>query len=142
MTEQFVTRNTTDIQEESLVRFMAALGYEPTYKHTGGKSERLTGFFQPKYFRIGKARLSVNTAIRLHNTLAEDTFVKVKTKPMVEFKKFVSKEANAQELVALFAGTCKIVEFVNAAYSNRNGFKVHKHDVKFMTNFDRRQYGF
>jgi hypothetical protein len=139
--QEFKRVDTTDIQESSLVNFMAALGYEPTYKHSG-KRELLAGFFQPKFARVGKARLSVNTAIRLHNNLAEDTFAKVKSEPMIEFKKFVANEANADEIVALFAGTCKIVEFVNATYSNRNGFRVHKHDVKFMTNYDRRQYGF
>jgi hypothetical protein len=139
--QEFKRVDTTDIQEASLVNFMAALGYEPTYRHAG-KREILTGFFQPKYARIGKARLNLNTAIRLHNNLAEDTFAKVKSQPYEEFGTFVAKEANVDELVALFAGTCKIVETVKANGSNRNGFVVHDYNIKFMSQYERRQYGF
>lgn len=141
MTEQFVPRDTTMIQEDSLVDFMAAVGYEPVYKIVWN-AEQLCGFYQPKFARIGKARISVNTAIKMHNDLAEETFAKVKLEPYVEFRKFVSKQANVDELVAIFAGTCKIVEFISATYSKKKGFVVHNHNVKFMSKRDQRFYGF
>lgn len=141
MTEQFAPRDTTAIQEQSLVDFMAAVGYEPTYVKIG-KGERLSGFYQPNFARIGKARISVNTAIRMHNDLAEETFAKVKLEPFEEFRIFASKEKNVDELVALFAGTCKIVHRIAANYSNKDGFVVHNHNVKFMTKRDQKFYGF
>lgn len=141
MTEKFVPRDTTEIQEQSLVDFMAAVGYEPTYLKIG-KGERLSGFYQPNFARIGKARISVNTAIKMHNDLAEETFAKVKLEPYVDFRDFVKFQANVDELVAIFAGTCKIVQFISATYSKKKGFVVHNHMVKFSSKRDQRFYGF
>lgn len=137
---KFVPVDTTEIQEDSVVNFMAALGYEPVYSDLN-----LVGFFQPKYFRIGKARISVNTAIRLHNNLSEEAFWKVKrTRTDIGFHEFLSKgDKQTDEIIAMFAGTCKIVKFVSATFNRKTKkFVVHNHNVKFMTNFDRRQHGF
>ena len=146
MTEVFKPVDTTAIQEQSLVDFMAAIGYEPTYKMvTLGSvtAEQLNGFYQPKFKKTGKARLSVNTAIRMHNELAEDTFAKlVSFTPYEEFIDFVAKQDNVDELIAVFAGTCKIVNFISATYSKKKGFVVHNHNVKFMSKRDQRFYGF
>lgn len=134
--------DTTSIQEASLVEFMAALGYEPTYKIIG-KGERLSGFFQPKFFRTGRARVGVNTAIRLHNEYAEESFAElISFTPNQEFRDFIADYYNIDKIVAVFAGTCKIVNFISATYSKKKGFIVHNHNVKFMTQYDRRQYGF
>lgn len=135
--------DTTRIQEESLVNFMAAIGYEPVYTTLNQTSwPQLVGFYQPKFARIGKARLSVNTAIRMHNELAEENYAKLKFTPYEEFKDFVARQDNVDELISIFAGTCKIVNFISATFSRKKGFVVHNHNVKFMTNRDRRQYGF
>lgn len=133
--------DTTTIQEDSLTNFMAALGYEAVYG-AGTMYDKLTGFYQPKFRRTGKARLSVNTAIRMHNELAEENFAKLKFTPYEEFKDFVAKQDNVDELITLFAGTCKIVNFISATFSRKKGFVVHNHNVKFMSHRDRRQYGF
>lgn len=134
--------DTSQIQEESLVNFMSAIGYEPTYKLINA-GERLSGFFQPKFFCVGKARVSVTSAIRMHNELAEDTFAKlVSFTPYEEFRDFVARQDNVDEIVAVFAGTCKIVETIKANYSRKKGFIVHDHNIKFMTKRDRRYYGF
>lgn len=133
--------DTTVVQEDSLTNFMAALGYEPVYG-SGNMYDMLTGFFQPKFARIGRARISVNTAIRMHNELAEENFAKLKFTPYEEFKDFVSRQDNVDELISIFAGTCKIVNFISATFSRKKGFVVHNHNVKFMTHRDRRQYGF
>lgn len=146
MTEVFKPVDTTAIQEESLVTFMAAIGYEPTYKIiTSGliHSERLSGFFQPKFFCIGKARISVNTAIRLHNEYAEESFAElISFTPNQELIAFVADYHNIDKITAVFAGTCKIVNFISATYSKKNGFVVHNHNVRFMTKRDQRHYGF
>lgn len=149
MTEVFKPVDTSAIQEESLVTFMAALGYEPTYKLVSGAGmsfstgERLSGFFQPKFFRVGKARVSVNTAIRLHNEYAEESFAElISFTPNQEFRDFIADYHNMDKITSLFAGTCKIVNFISATYSKKNGFIVHNHNVKFMTKRDQRHYGF
>ena len=139
----FAPVNTTHIQEESLVNFMAAIGYEPTYKLNDGGGERLSGFFQPKFFCVGKARVSVNTAIRLHNEYAEESFAElISFTPNQELIDFVADYHNIDKITAVFAGTCKIVNFISATYSKKNGFVVHNHNVKFMTKRDQRHYGF
>lgn len=139
--QQFEVRDTAQLQEDSLVNFMAAIGYEPTYTLVN-MGERLSGFFQPNFYKIGKARVSVNTAIRMHNELAEETFAKLKFEPYVEFQKFVEQQDNIDEVIAVFAGTCKIVQTVKAVYSRKQGLIIHNHNVKFMTKRDKRHYGF
>lgn len=146
MTEVFKPVDTSAIQEESLVTFMAAIGYEPTYKLIAGShgyGERLSGFFQPKFFRVGKARVSVNSAIKMHNDHAEETFAElISFTPNQEFRDFIADYHNIDKITTLFAGTCKIVNFISATYSKKKGFLVHNHNVKFMTKRDRRHYGF
>lgn len=144
--QQFEVRDTTQLQEDSLINFMAAIGYEPTYAaieiSKGYYGERLNGFFQPKFFKTGKARVSVNTAIRMHNELAEETFAKLKFEPYVEFSKFVAEQDNVDEIIAVFAGTCKIVHTVKATYSKKKGLMINNHNVKFVTKRDKAHYGF
>lgn len=135
--------DTSEIQEASLVNFMAAIGYEPVYKLTQQCTDMLVGFFQPKFFRIGRARLSVNTAIKLHNEYAEESFAElISFTPNQEFRDFVADYDNIDKITSLFAGTCKIVNFISATYSKKKGFVVHNHNVKFMTKRDQRRYGF
>lgn len=139
----FMPVDTTMIQEESVTNFMAGLGYDPVYKNDGNITCSLVGFRAPKFKRIGRERISVNTAIRLHNEYAEETFAEVISfTPNQEFINYVSQSDNVDKIIALFAGTCKIVNFVSATYSKKKGFVVHNHNVKFMTKRDQRQYGF
>lgn len=131
------------LQEESLVRFMAAVGYEPVYD----EKDNLRYFFQPKFSKIGEARVSVNRAITMHNTLAELNFYALleHSPPgwyIPTFKEFIQPWVNVDALTIIFAGTCKIVEQVKGCGSNKEGFKVHDHNVKFMTKRDKRQYGY
>lgn len=128
------------IQEESLVRFMAAVGYEPVYD----EQDRLRSFFQPKFSRIGEARISINRAIIMHNSWAEETFAQLihyGAYSKTGFKDFIQPWTNVDSLAILFAGTCKIVEQIKGCGSNKEGFKVHDHNIKFMTKRDKRQYG-
>lgn len=130
------------LQEESLVRFMAAVGYEPVYDNVG----RLRSFYQPKFSRIGKARISINHAIKAHNGWAEQNFnwlIRHYGKPTTTptFKEFIQKPLHIDALTIIFAGTCKIVQQIKGCGSNKVGFKVHDHNVKFMTKQDKRQYG-
>ncbi|MNC02961.1 hypothetical protein D3C75_503510 [compost metagenome] len=134
--------DTTIIQEDSLTNFMAAIGYEPVYGG-GNMYGKLTGFYQPKFARVGQARVSVNRAIRLHNEYAEESFAElISFTPNQEFRDYVADYDNIDKITALFAGTCKIVNFISATYSKKKGFVVHNHNVKFMTKRDQRQYGF
>lgn len=131
------------LQEESLVRFMAAVGYEPVYD----EKDNLRSFFQPKFSKIGEARVSVNRAITMHNTLAEVNFYELLDRGQrgwnrQTFKEFIQPWANVDALTIIFAGTCKIVEQIKGCGSNKEGFKVHDHNVKFMTKRDKRQYGY
>lgn len=136
--EQFVLLDTTHIQQDSLIEFMAAIGYEPVYNDR----EMLCSFYQPKYHKTGEMRVSVNRAIRMHNEMAEEVFIKLQFQPKQEFRDFVKDYHNIDEIVTLFAGTCKIVEFISANYSKKRGFEVHNHNVKFMTKRDQKHYGF
>ncbi len=138
MTEQFVPRDTTEIQQESLINFMAASGYEPVYNDR----EMLVAFSQPRFAKTGKIRIGVNSAIRLHNESAEEVFVKLQFQPKQEFRDFCKKYENIDEIITLFAGTCKIVEFISANFSRKRGFHVHNHNVKFMTKRDQYNFGF
>lgn len=137
----FIPVDSKAIQEESLVRFMAAVGYEPVYD----EQDRLRSFCQPKFSKIGEARVSINRAIAMHNSWAEDLFseiihyaVKVGS---TTFREFIQSWRNVDSMSIMFAGTCKIVEQIKGCGSNKEGFKVHDHNIKFMTKRDKRHYG-
>lgn len=132
----FVPNDTKLLQEESLVNYMAAIGYEPLYNNKFG----LCGFRQPDFDVIGKGRVGVNRAIRMHNHDAEDVFAVLQFTPYVEFNQYVKDNDNCSDLITLFAGTCKIVEKVKGVYSNKKGLIINNHQVKFMTARDRRFY--
>lgn len=136
MTEKFQPLNSEKIQLESLINFMAALGYDQVEEPKRG----LVAFSQPAFACVGKARVSVNSAIRMHNEMAEENFAKLKFEPYVEFKEFVANEANVDEIVSIFAGSCKIVETVKATFSRKNGLMFQSQNVKFMTRKDFHQY--
>lgn len=141
--EKFHPVDSKALQEESLVRFMAAVGYEPVYD----EKDNLRSFFQPKFSKIGEARVSVNRAITMHNTWAELNFYELlahssRASDIPSFKEFIQPWRNLDNLAILFAGTCKIVEQIKGCGSNKEGFKVHDHNVKFMTKRDKRQYGY
>ena len=132
----FVALDSTKIQLQSLTNFMAALGYEEVHDiHRG-----LIAFAQPAFAVVGKARVSVNSAIRMHNELAEETHAMLHFAPYMEFKEFIAQESNVDSIVALFAGSCKIVETVKATFSRKKGVMIQGHSVKFMTRKDQAQY--
>lgn len=132
-----LTHNTAELQEESLVNFGAALGYEPVYDLRG-----LRCFRQPNFSVVGREHVSVNTMIRLHNESAEEVFAMLKMTPYVEFGEFIKKQSNVEDLITIFAGTTKIVQRVKLVFSKKKGLIVQDHNVKFMTKRDQRYYGF
>jgi hypothetical protein len=132
----FSVLDSTKIQMLSLTNFMAALGYEEVHDlHRG-----LIAFAQPAFASVGKARVSVNSAIRMHNELAEETHAMLHFSPYMEFKEFIAQESNVDSVIALFAGSCKIVQTVKATFSRKKGIMIQGHSVKFMTRKDERQY--
>lgn len=133
----FVAKDMAELQEESLVNFGAAIGYEPVYDLRG-----LRGFRQPNFSPIGRERVSVNTMIRLHNESAEETFAMLKMTPYIEFGDYLKDQKNIDDLITIFAGTTKIVERVKAVFSKKQGLVIQDNNVKFMTKRDQRYYGF
>lgn len=136
MTDKFVPSKTTIIQEESLTNFMAALGYEPVYNGI-----ILVRFSQPRFAKHGQAIVSVNRAIRMHNNSGEESFAELIafTKPQ-EFREYLRDFNNYQTITNVAAGATKIVEQVKGSFSKKKGFIVHDHNIKFMTNRDKRKY--
>lgn len=128
--------NTFELQEISLVNFMAALGYDPIYD-----SEHLRGFYCAKYKAVGRQRISVLNAIRMHNEEAEDQFAMLKFTPYEPFNEFIAKDKNIDQLNLIFAGTIKIFERVKLSYSRKNGLILQSDNVKFMTKRDEAHYG-
>lgn len=127
---------TQELQEISLVEFMAALGYEPVYDYIIG----LKGFYQPAFAFKGEQRVSVLRAIRMHNEEAEEQFAMLKLTPYEDFGTFVRKHANRQQINFIFAGTCKIVKKVKLSFSKREGIILQSDDIEFATDVDRRRY--
>lgn len=127
--------NTLELQEISLVNFMGAKGYDPIYD-----SEHLRGFRCDKFKAIGLQRISVLTAIRLHNEEAEENFAMLKFTPYEEFKDFISNDQNVMQLNSIFAGTIKIFERVKLSYSRKDGLILQSDNVKFMTKRDAAHY--
>jgi hypothetical protein len=128
--------HTQELQEISLVEFMAALGYEPVYDYIIG----LKGFYQPVFAFKGEQRVSVLRAIQMHNEEAEEQFAMLKLTPYEDFGVFVRKHANRQQINMIFAGTCKIVKKVKLSFSKRDGIILQSDNIEFATDVDRRRY--
>lgn len=128
-------KNTFELQEISLVNFLAALGYDPVYNKDG-----ICAFYSPKYKRVGRARLSVLKAIRMHNEEAEEQFAMLKVTPYQEFQEYIKKDYNIDQLNMIFAGTVKIFERVKLTYSRKRGLELQSDNVKFMTKRDEAHY--
>lgn len=137
MSEQFVPKDTRQIQEESLTNFMAAIGYEPVYHPERG----LVRFTQPRFYKTGEVNISVNRAIKMHNERGEEAFAELVafTAP-VELRDYVRRYKNYQTIALAFGGATKIVEQVKACFSKKKGLVVHDHNIKFMTKRDERLY--
>jgi hypothetical protein len=138
MTHKFVPSKTTNIQEESLTNFMAALGYEPVYSI---HNCNLLRFSQPRFAKHGQAIVSVNRAIRMHNSAGEESFAELIafTKPQ-ELREYLRDFKNYQTITNVAAGSTKIVEQIKGSFSKKKGFIVHDHKIKFMTNRDKRKW--
>lgn len=145
MTEKFVPLSTSYIQEESVTNFMAALGYEPVYGYLSNSSGNnvygILRFTQPRFYKTGQVNVSVNRAIKLHNQAGEESFAElIGFTRAIELRDYLKDFKNYQTILNVAAGSTKIVEQVKASWSRKKGFQVHDHNVKFMTNRDKRQY--
>ena len=128
---------TQELQELSVVNFMAAKGYEPVYKPEIG----LAAFRQPAFDHIGLGRVSVNTAIRQHNNQAEETFERFVIDPKESFQDFIADDVKYDQLIVLFAGTTKIVKKAKLVFSRKRGIEAQCHKIEFMTKRDRKYFG-
>lgn len=136
MQDNEFVQGTQELQEMSVVNFMAGMGYEPVYDYNIG----LCAFAQPKYAHFGKARVSVNTAIKMHNNLAEETFQQIRRTGPVTFSDFISNVEGEDAIIKLFAGTTKIVKRAKLVFSRKNGIVCQDDKVKFMTKRDFAHY--
>jgi hypothetical protein len=127
---------TQELQELSVVNFMAARGYEPLYDFNIG----LAAFVQPRFASTGKRRVSVLSAIKMHNELAETTFENIRVEPNTSFQEYVIKNEDA--IIDLFAGTTKIVKRVKLSFSKKLGVQVQSDKVEFMSKRDFQHYRF
>lgn len=134
MTEVFETKDTSDIQIGSLIRYMAAIGYEPSFDHR----DQLTGFYQPKFKEA--MRVSVNSAIQRHNTASAVAFNRIRI-TRCSIIDYVEKYGD-DDFIELFAAACKIVQRVKMYHCRKKGVVIQNHNIKFMTKRDAYQHGF
>ena len=144
-----VVANTADLQTESLIRFMAALGYEPVFDSS---TRDLVRFYQPLLARFGVATVSLASAIEKHNygpALALHT-IQVHSRPIkrghiteVQFyNDLIRRDEFLDATTMLFAGQARIVQKVKAQGSKRGlVFTEDAHKVEFNTRYDRKRFG-
>lgn len=147
-TFEFVN-DTKNLQEESLMLFAAALGYDPV---TDLKTGQLVRFRQPRFACVGEEVVSVNRMILLHNNLADYIFEEIQINgydfinetqgQVYTFEQFINgpKNTGIDAITALFAGTCKIVKKVKMTHSRERGLEVQSHKVEFNTRRDLAHY--
>lgn len=132
--------DTTQLQEESLILFASAMGYEALFDN----KERLIRFKQPKFRCIGEEYKSVRSMIKLHNFAAEDIFQHVTT-VNTDFQTFIATDEGLDMITLLFAGTVRVIQQVKGQYKRGVGFFVHdtksNHMIKFNTDRDEAHYG-
>ena len=124
------TKCTKALQEESLIEYMAGIGYEALYND----KDQLIAFRQPRFDSSGCGKLSVNTAIKLHNREAYEVFDFIQ-RSGVNFDKFLKFEGKAAShmLAALFAGSNRIVKNVKGQWSKKKGLIIQSNVIEFNT---------
>ena len=127
------------IQEQSLVNFANAIGYEVVED----ENRNIRRFKQPRFRSYGEEYISVKRMLRLHNNAAEDVFEYVKSLGSEEFSDFLNrKDGQGREMIDLmFAGSCKIVRKVKGQYTRKEGLIIQSNIVQFMTDSDFKTYG-
>ena len=127
------------IQEQSLVNFANAIGYEVVED----ENRNIRRFKQPRFRSHGEEYISVKRMLRLHNNAAEDVFEYVKSLGSEEFSDFLNrKDGQGREMIDLmFAGSCKIVRKVKGQYTRKEGLVIQSNIVQFMTDGDYKTYG-
>lgn len=138
MTEEHYV-NTQELQEESLVRFMSSLCYEPLYDL---ETSALMRFKQPRFRCIGEEYIGLNRAIKLHNTAPESAWSYITTVNM-DFTSFLDTDHGEDIINLIAAGNARIIKKVKGKGS-RKGFFVEdkKGDqmVEFQSTKDYKQY--
>lgn len=140
MTEQIESfTNTEEIQEQSLVNFMAVLGYEPVYDSL---TLKLLRFKQPRFACVGQEYIGLKRAIHMHNNLPQMAWQYIST-VNTDFASFVNSPGGEDMIQILAAGNARIVQTVKGK-PNKKGFYVElnkgDHMVKFQTIKDYKQY--
>lgn len=145
--------DTSALQEESLVRYMAALGYDPVFNKDG----ELKRFYQPHYANIGVANVSLASAIKKHNYGPQRALNTIRTMSapkniigehlittrIQSFNDLIRKDDFLDATTSLFAGQARIVQRVKAQGSKGRGliFNEDAHKIEFNTRYDKRQFG-
>ena len=121
---------TKALQEESLLEYMAGVGYEALYND----KNQLIAFRQPRFDKSGCGKLSVNTAIKLHNREAYEVFDFIQ-RSSIGFDKLLKFEGKAAShmLAALFAGSNRIVKNVKGQWSKKKGLIIQSNVIEFNT---------
>lgn len=139
MSEEFDFANTEEIQEQSLVNFMASLAYEPVWD---GTTCRLLRFKQPRFACVGQEYIGLKRAIYIHNNLPQQVWQHIST-VNTDFVSFVNSPGGEDMIQILAAGNARIVQTVKGKPSKK-GFFVESnkgdHLVKFQTEKDFFQY--
>lgn len=132
--------NTTELQMESLVIFLASLGYESIWNLQGN----LIRFKNPAMRKYGEEYISIKRAIKMHNSSGEDAFNYLKS-ITTDLKTFLKEDYAHSVIETLFAGSSKIVEKVKAQDKKGYGFFIQdqasSHMLKFMSPRDEARYG-
>ena len=139
MNEEFEYSNTEELQEESLVNFMASLKYEPVYDST---TYRLLRFKQPRFACVGQEYIGLKRAIYMHNNLVESVWQTITT-VNTDFVSFVNSPGGEDMIQILAAGNARIVQTVKGKPSKK-GFFVESnkgdHMIRFQSEKDFMQY--
>lgn len=141
---EFEPNDSQSLQEESLISFMEALGYEAVFKFDGKNPEKLVGFRTEKQRWSSASRISVNTAISIHNNDPDFVLNEIGgyiNSPGEKFSTWSKVDRNYAMIAVLFAGTCKIIEKVRGNGCKKKGLIITDHLVKFTSKSNRKAYG-
>ncbi len=131
--------DTQFLQEESLIRFAAAMGYEVVMD----QYDRIRRFKQPNFKCAGIEYISVKSMLKMHNNSAESVFEYVKALDEETYNEFLNrKDRTGRTMIELmFAGSCKIVRKIKGQATRKDGLVIQCNVIEFMTRQDYVQYG-
>ena len=124
--DTFKMQDTTTLQTESLLSFMDCLSFSPVHDKDG----KLRSFRAEQYDSTGCGRISVSSALKMHNNQTDDVFEFIKTVKSVKDLMNLPDNLGYIMVSMLHANAHKLVRRVKGQFCRKRGLVIQGHMIE------------